>query len=103
VRIELALAVTLLADSMGQSLSAGMVVELSPDKQVLKDIADITSSNTCLLQLLRRIGGAETIRSTLMGMFKPKHILHRGAEVEEIVNMAAIAVSLGRHNRPGAG
>jgi hypothetical protein len=27
-----------------------------------------------------------------MGMSKPVHVFHRGAEVEEIVNMAAIAV-----------
>jgi malate dehydrogenase (oxaloacetate-decarboxylating)(NADP+) len=28
----------------------------------------------------------------LMGMSKPVHVLQRGAEVEEIVNIAAIAV-----------
>jgi malate dehydrogenase (oxaloacetate-decarboxylating)(NADP+) len=52
---------------------------------------DLTSANTCY-KLLRRIGGAETIGPILMGMSKPVHVLHRGAEVEEIVNIAAIAV-----------
>ncbi len=52
---------------------------------------DLTSANTCC-KLLARIGGAETIGPILMGMSKPVHVLHRGAEVEEIVNIAAIAV-----------
>ena len=52
---------------------------------------DLTSANTCY-KLLARIGGAETIGPILMGMSKPVHVLQRGAEVEEIVNMAAIAV-----------
>ncbi|MGB2635222.1 MAG: NADP-dependent malic enzyme [Candidatus Acidiferrum sp.] len=52
---------------------------------------DLTSANTCY-KLLRRIGGAETIGPILMGMSKPVHVLQWDAEVEEIVNMAAIAV-----------
>jgi malate dehydrogenase (oxaloacetate-decarboxylating)(NADP+) len=52
---------------------------------------DLTSANTCY-KLLGRIGGAETIGPILMGMSKPVHVLQRGAEVEEIVNIAAIAV-----------
>jgi malate dehydrogenase (oxaloacetate-decarboxylating)(NADP+) len=52
---------------------------------------DLTSANTCY-KLLRRIGGAETIGPILMGMSKPVHVLQRGAEVEEVVNIAAIAV-----------
>ncbi len=52
---------------------------------------DLTSANTCY-KLLARLGGAETIGPILMGMSKPVHVLQRGAEVEEIVNMAAIAV-----------
>jgi malate dehydrogenase (oxaloacetate-decarboxylating)(NADP+) len=52
---------------------------------------DLTSANTCY-KLLTRIGGAETIGPILMGMSKPVHVLQRGAEVEEIVNIAAIAV-----------
>jgi malate dehydrogenase (oxaloacetate-decarboxylating)(NADP+) len=52
---------------------------------------DLTSANTCY-KLLARIGGAETIGPILLGMSKPVHVLQRGAEVEEIVNIAAIAV-----------
>jgi len=52
---------------------------------------DLTSANTCY-KLLRRIGGAEAIGPILMGMSKPVHVLQRGAEVEDIVNIAAIAV-----------
>ena len=34
----------------------------------------------------------KTIGPILMGMSKPVHVLQRGAEVQEIVNIAAIAV-----------
>ena len=43
-------------------------------------------------KLMMRIGGAEALGPILLGMNKPVHVLQRGAEVEEIVNMAAIAV-----------
>jgi malate dehydrogenase (oxaloacetate-decarboxylating)(NADP+) len=52
---------------------------------------DLTSANTCY-KLLARIGGMEAIGPILMGMSKPVHVLQRGAEVQEIVNMSAIAV-----------
>jgi malate dehydrogenase (oxaloacetate-decarboxylating)(NADP+) len=43
-------------------------------------------------KLLMRIGGAEAIGPILMGLSKPVHVLQRGCEVNDIVNMAAIAV-----------
>ena len=43
-------------------------------------------------KLLARIGGAEAIGPILMGLSKPVHVLQRGAEVSDIVNMTAIAV-----------
>ena len=43
-------------------------------------------------KLLARIGGAEVVGPILMGMQKAVHALQRGAEVNDIVNMAAIAV-----------
>ena len=43
-------------------------------------------------KLLSRIGGAENIGPILLGMSKPVHVLQRGCEVEDIVNIAAIAV-----------
>jgi malate dehydrogenase (oxaloacetate-decarboxylating)(NADP+) len=43
-------------------------------------------------KLMMRMGGAEALGPILMGMAKPVHVLARGSGVEEIVNMAAIAV-----------
>ena len=43
-------------------------------------------------KLLARIGGAEAIGPILMGLSKPVHVLQRGDEVKDIVNVAAIAV-----------
>jgi malate dehydrogenase (oxaloacetate-decarboxylating)(NADP+) len=43
-------------------------------------------------KLLARIGGATAIGPILLGMRKPVHILQRGADVREIVNLTAIAV-----------
>ena len=37
-------------------------------------------------------GGAEVIGPILQGMAKPVHVLQRGVDVNDIVNMAAIAV-----------
>jgi malate dehydrogenase (oxaloacetate-decarboxylating)(NADP+) len=52
---------------------------------------DLNSANIAY-KLLAKIGGAETIGPILMGMSRPVHLLARGADVEEIVNVAAIAV-----------
>ncbi|QWV94421.1 NADP-dependent malic enzyme [Geomonas oryzisoli] len=52
---------------------------------------DLNSGNICY-KLLRRLGGAESIGPILMGMNKPVHVLQRGDDVHDIVNMAAIAV-----------
>ena len=43
-------------------------------------------------KLLDRIGGATAIGPILMGLSKPVHVLQRGCEVADIVNMAAVAV-----------
>ena len=52
---------------------------------------DLNSGNACY-KLLHRLGGAEAIGPILMGMKKPVHVLQRGDDVSNIVNMAAIAV-----------
>jgi malate dehydrogenase (oxaloacetate-decarboxylating)(NADP+) len=52
---------------------------------------DLNSGNICY-KLLARLGGAEAIGPILMGMKKPVHVLQRGDDVVDIVNMAAIAV-----------
>jgi len=43
-------------------------------------------------KLLARIGGCEVIGPILTGTSKPVHVLQRGAEVNDIVNVSAIAV-----------
>ena len=60
---------------------------------------DLASANIAC-KLLATIGGAETLGPILMGMTKPVHLLPRGAEVEEIVNVAAIAVVDARESEP---
>jgi len=52
---------------------------------------DLNSANIAY-KLLMKLGGAEALGPILMGMSKPVHLLARGAAVEEIVHVAAIAV-----------
>src|SRR5213080_3029570 len=56
-------------------------------------------------KLLDRIGGAEAIGPILVGMAQPVHVLQRGSDVNDIVNMAVIAaVDAQEHGRrPRAG
>src|SRR5437667_367278 len=42
-------------------------------------------------KLLSRVGGAEAIGPILVGMAQPVHVLQRGSDVSDIVNMAVIA------------
>jgi malate dehydrogenase (oxaloacetate-decarboxylating)(NADP+) len=55
-------------------------------------------------RMMAQLGGAEVIGPILMGLAKPVHVLKRGAEVNDIINMAAIAVvdaqGSGRRWRP---
>jgi malate dehydrogenase (oxaloacetate-decarboxylating)(NADP+) len=55
-------------------------------------------------KLLDRLGGAQAIGPILVGMAQPVHVLQRGAEVNEIVNLAVIAavdaLEHRRHVRP---
>ena len=52
---------------------------------------DLQSANIAY-KLLWRLGGAEVIGPILQGMSRPVHVLQRGVDVSDIVNMAAIAV-----------
>ncbi len=52
---------------------------------------DLESSNIAC-KLLAGVGGAEAVGPILMGMARPVHLLQRGAEVEDVVNMTTIAV-----------
>ncbi len=64
------------------SLKGGANVLIFPDLQ----------SCNIACKLLGSIGGAETVGPILAGMAKPVHLLQRGVEVEEIVNITTIAV-----------
>jgi malate dehydrogenase (oxaloacetate-decarboxylating)(NADP+) len=50
------------------------------------------SAGNIAYKLLHRLGGATAIGPILVGMRRPVHVLEQGADVEEIVNMAAVAV-----------
>lgn len=52
---------------------------------------DLGSGNIAY-KLMSRIGGATVVGPILMGMGKPIHVLQKGATVEDIINMTAIAV-----------
>jgi malate dehydrogenase (oxaloacetate-decarboxylating)(NADP+) len=43
-------------------------------------------------KLLQRLGGADAIGPMLVGMGEPVHVLQRGDEVKDIVNLAGVAV-----------
>ena len=52
---------------------------------------ELNSANTAY-KLIWRLAGAEAIGPILLGMARPVHVLQRGVEVSDIVNMAAICV-----------
>jgi len=52
---------------------------------------DLNSGNIAY-KLMARIGQATVIGPVLMGMQKSVHVLQRGATVDDIINMTAIAV-----------
>jgi malate dehydrogenase (oxaloacetate-decarboxylating)(NADP+) len=62
---------------------------------------DLSSANITY-KLLTTVGGADILGPILMGMARPVHLLARGAEVEEIVNVVAIAVVDAREGEPTA-
>jgi malate dehydrogenase (oxaloacetate-decarboxylating)(NADP+) len=63
---------------------------LKGDANVL--IAPSLEAGNMAYKLLLRLGGCEAIGPIMMGFSKPVHILQRGAEVNDIVCMAALAV-----------
>ncbi|HEX2716807.1 MAG TPA: NADP-dependent malic enzyme [Gemmatimonadaceae bacterium] len=55
-------------------------------------------------KLLMHLGGATAIGPILVGMKRPVHVLERGADVQDIVNMAAVAVvDAQERTQPGEG
>jgi len=55
-------------------------------------IAPSLEAGNIAYKLLWRLGGCEVIGPILMGFAKPVHVLQRGCEVNDIVQMAALAV-----------
>jgi len=53
---------------------------------------DLTSSNIAY-KLLYRLGGAEVVGPILVGLDRPVHILHQSSEVNDILNLTALAVA----------
>jgi len=49
------------------------------------------------IKLLQRLGDAEAVGPMLVGMDKPVHVLQRGDEVKDIVNLAGVAVVDAQH------
>ena len=64
-------------------------------------LPELNSANIAY-KLLWRLADAEAIGPILLGMGKPVHVLQRGAEVTDIVNMTAIAV-VDAHERDESG
>ncbi len=64
--------------------------EIKGDANILI-FPDLQSGNIAY-KLLHELGGAEAIGPILLGMKKSVHILQRGCQINNIVNMAAIAV-----------
>src|ERR687896_145030 len=63
---------------------------LKPEANVL--IFPNLSAGNIAYKLLNHLGGATAIGPILVGMRPPVHVLERGADVQEIVNLAAVAV-----------
>nr|MBN2278937.1 phosphate acetyltransferase [candidate division Zixibacteria bacterium] len=62
---------------------------------------DLNSGNIAY-KLLQRMGGLMAVGPILMGLSKPVHILHRSLDVNQIVDMAAIAVVDAQENEKRA-
>ena len=60
---------------------------------------DLDSANVAY-KLLMRVGEAEAIGPIVMGLSQPAYVLARGAEVEDIVNITALAVVDAEESHP---
>jgi malate dehydrogenase (oxaloacetate-decarboxylating)(NADP+) len=63
----------------------------------LKDCANVLifpnlAAGNIAYKLLHHLGGAAAIGPILVGMRRPVHVLEQGADVQDIVNMIAVAV-----------
>ena len=60
------------------------------------------SAGNIAYKLLHHLGGAAAIGPILVGMAKPVHVLEQGADVQDIVNMAAVAVMDAQDRAPSS-
>ena len=60
------------------------------------------SAGNIAYKLLNHLGGATAIGPILVGMNRPVHVLEQGADVQEIINMSAVAV-IDAQERTGPG
>ena len=79
-----------------EALSPELIEELYPFSSLkgganVLIFPDLASANLAC-KLAAKVGGGELIGPILMGMSRPVHVLQRTATVEEVVNVAAIAV-----------
>ena len=51
------------------------------------------SSGNIAYKLLERLGGAKVVGPLLMGLGRPFNVLHRGADMENVVNVIAVTVT----------
>ena len=85
------------------AMSSEMLNELYPFS-MLKEPAnilicpDLTSANIAY-KLLSRVGGASAIGPILLGIRKPVYLLTPGVEVNDIVNITAMAVFASQHEK----
>jgi malate dehydrogenase (oxaloacetate-decarboxylating)(NADP+) len=93
--------------------------EMQADTAVIPEILDATypfstlkgganilifpnlDSGNIAYKLMSRLGGAQVIGPILMGLAKPVHVLQRDADVNDIVNVAAIAAVEAQHSTGG--
>jgi len=73
------------------------IIERDYPFSALKEQANVLifpnlSAGNIAYKLLNHLGGATAIGPILVGMNRPVHVLERGADVQDIVNMAAVAV-----------
>ncbi|MGE5732443.1 MAG: NADP-dependent malic enzyme [Gemmatimonas sp.] len=73
------------------------IIERDYPFSTLKEEANVLifpnlSAGNIAYKLLNHLGGATAIGPILVGMNRPVHVLERGADVQDIVNMAAVAV-----------